>query len=91
MLKNERESFSVSESLHQKIREHSWRIRKHSSARRTPKGKGFQFLTTTPGHHASGSELAEGFLHPTTETAEAWRSSAAQSGLDIEPARLVIA
>jgi hypothetical protein len=35
MLKNKKESFSASESLHQRIREHSWRIREHNSAKRT--------------------------------------------------------
>jgi hypothetical protein len=35
MLKNQRESFSASESLHQKIKEHSWRIRRHTPAKRT--------------------------------------------------------
>jgi hypothetical protein len=39
MLKNQRESFSASESLHQRIREHSWRIKEHNSAKRDPESK----------------------------------------------------
>jgi hypothetical protein len=35
MLKNQRESFSASDSLHQRIREHSCKTREHSFANQT--------------------------------------------------------